>query len=377
MERALITADSHLVVPPTLADQLPARWRTLVSHVDRREDGDYLVRRKFGDNMTMGGGGDVQLLVREEDLSRLSHRPFREPAEPAFGPEARLEEMSRHGVKAAVLIPNAHPYELGLPAEAEQAWCSIVNDWLADTYKDHLDQFAPGIYLPLHDIGASVVELERAAGLGLRPALLPDAIHSNPYYRSEWEPLWEAAAGLRVPLTLHVSKTRYPTAHYIPYHDQPAHSALSWYELCGAMGQTISWFAYGGIFARYPNLNVVMTEGYAGWLAFALQFIDHHWVTHRFEHLAGGPQAALNLEEPPTYYIKRQAKATFMWDPLAVRNRDLTGLDCLLWGDDYPHIEGAFPETQTWVEEQFDGVPDEEIDQIVRGNAAAVFGLEA
>ena len=64
-----------------------------------------------------------------------------------------------------------------------------------------------------------------------------------------------------------------------------------------------------------------------------------------------------------------------MWDPVAVAARDYTGTDCLLWGNDYPHIEGSFPDSQAWVEKQFSGVPEEEIDAMVRGNAASTFNL--
>jgi len=49
--------------------------------------------------------------------------------------------------------------------EVDVAWTRLVNDWAHDTFKDHLDRFAPGISLPLGDIDASVKELERAAGL--------------------------------------------------------------------------------------------------------------------------------------------------------------------------------------------------------------------
>jgi predicted TIM-barrel fold metal-dependent hydrolase len=64
-----------------------------------------------------------------------------------------------------------------------------------------------------------------------------------------------------------------------------------------------------------------------------------------------------------------------MWDPLAIQARNYTGLDCLLWGNDYPHFEGSFPFSQEWVEKQFAGVPEAEIDAIVRGNAARIFGI--
>ena len=32
------------------------------------------------------------------------------------------------------------------------------------------------------------------------------------------------------------------------------------------------------------------------------------------------------IDVHPSHYLKRQTHATFMWDPLAICNRDLTGL---------------------------------------------------
>ena len=131
------------------------------------------------------------------------------------------------------------------------------------------------------------------------------------------------------------------------------------------------------MFERYPNLHVICTEGYAGWLAFAMQFYDHHFSQSRLhdlgiDHLMGPAK----IDVHPSFYLKRQTHATFMWDPLAIRNRDLTGLDCLMWGNDYPHHEGSFPFSDDWITKQFDGVPANDVDQICRGNAAEVFGIK-
>ena len=114
------------------------------------------------------------------------------------------------------------------------------------------------------------------------------------------------------------------------------------------MGETLGWLTFSGVFERYPDLHVIMTEGYAGWLAFAIQFFDHHWSDSRFgamshQSTSGRSLEAPTLEAPPSYYLKRQAHATFMWDPMAIQNREITGTDCLLWGNDYPHLEGSFP----------------------------------
>jgi predicted TIM-barrel fold metal-dependent hydrolase len=64
-----------------------------------------------------------------------------------------------------------------------------------------------------------------------------------------------------------------------------------------------------------------------------------------------------------------------MWDPLAVEVRHITGTDCLLWGNDYPHREGSFPWSQEWIDKQFAGVPEHEVDAMVRGNAAKLFNI--
>ena len=65
-----------------------------------------------------------------------------------------------------------------------------------------------------------------------------------------------------------------------------------------------------------------------------------------------------------------------MYDPVAINNRDTTGLDTLMWGNDYPHPEGTWPESQRVNDDQFDGVSHEDLDAIVNGNAARVFGFD-
>ena len=152
----------------------------------------------------------------------------------------------------------------------------------------------------------------------------------------------------------------------------PGRQDIGWYVQSCGMGETLGWMTYSGVFERYPNLHV-MTEGYAGWLAFAMQFYDHHFSQSRLHELGiDDLMGPAKIDVHPSYYLKRQTHATFMWDPLAIRNRDLTGLDCLMWGNDYPHHEGSFPFSADWIEKQFDGVPAAEVDQICRGNAAEI-----
>ena len=79
-------------------------------------------------------------------------------------------------------------------------------------------------------------------------------------------------------------------------------------------------------------------------------------------------QPKLSLK--PSELIRRQCAATFMYDPVAINNRETTGVETLMWGNDYPHPEGTWPESQAVNDDQFDGVSQDDLDAIVSGNAA-------
>lgn len=86
-------------------------------------------------------------------------------ATPCFDPKGRLQDMERENVVAAVLIgvPSIGLRRSSSDVDAQVAYCRVVNDWQIDTYKDYLDIFAPGIYLPFLNAKACVAELERCA----------------------------------------------------------------------------------------------------------------------------------------------------------------------------------------------------------------------
>ncbi|MGO8864541.1 MAG: amidohydrolase family protein [Acidimicrobiales bacterium] len=381
MERRLVTSDCHIAAPFSLLEELPESYREYFPRLRRHEGGvDVLRRGHPAMAMTAGAGSGKTVEDEPRALARAAVCNVLPEAEPSFDPAEQLADLERDGVYGAVLIGRFEDFDSGTPPEVDIAYCRLVNDWLADTWGPYLARVAPGIHLPYRDVAASVKELERSAAMGLRPALLPDGIYGRPYYLPEWEPLWEAAAGLKVPITMHVSGLRNaPATEVLRY---PGQEDIGWYKLCFGMGETLGWLTYSGVFARYPDLHVVMTEGYAAWLGFAIQFFDHHWSDSRLHDLdrtAGGMSLAdmntSRIDAPPGVYLRRQAHATFMWDPLAIQARDIIGLDCLLWGNDYPHYEGSFPSSQEWIGKQFAGVPEADVDAIVRGNASRLFGI--
>jgi predicted TIM-barrel fold metal-dependent hydrolase len=375
--RTLITSDCHIATPYSVFDELPETYRRYFPHIEARPDGDYLfqpVPPELADLMAAGSANGVKIEGDSAVRAALGATP---EARASFDPSEVLADLGRDGVKGAVLIGAIGKIAISdaIPIDAELAYCHLVNDWTAEHWSPYLDRVAPGIVLPCRDVVAAVAELERCAAKGMRPALLPDGIWDLPYHLAAWEPLWEAASALKVPITMHVSGARIPPPRPGESHLYRGLDFVGWYNQCVGMGETLGWLTFTGVFERHPDLHVIMTEGYAGWLAFAIQFWDHHWNGRfrSFELL--GPDLAAKLEAPPSYYLKRQAHATFMWDPMAVELRHFTGTECLLWGNDYPHREGSFPWSQQWVEKQFSDVPETDVDAIVRGNAAKLFGL--
>jgi predicted TIM-barrel fold metal-dependent hydrolase len=376
--RTLITTDCHVSPPFSVFEDLPESYREWVPRVEHREDGDYLVNPRTSAT-TMGGMVESPDTKLEGNGLMWAAVGATKESHPSFEPAEVLADLARDGVRGAVLINRPLDWDDARPVEVDIAYCQLVNDWSLEHWGPYLDRVAPGILLPLRDVTASVKELERCSAKGMRPALLADGMSDPAYYSPAWEPMWEALSALNIPATMHVG-TRQSAAGASakimknrPYKGLPM---VGWYMQCLMQGETLGELTFSGVFERHPDLHVVMTEGYAGWLAFAMQLWDHHFGSRfRWEHPVNAGPLAPELEAPPSYYIKRQAHATFMWDPLAIEVRHLIGRDCLLWGNDYPHPEGSFPHSEEWNDKQFADVPEADIDAITRGNAAKLFRI--
>jgi uncharacterized protein len=52
------------------------------------------------------------------------------------------------------------------------------------------------------------------------------------------------------------------------------------------------------------------------------------------------------------------------------------GVENIMWSTDFPHPATRWPNSQEFVARNFDGVPEEETELMVCGNAARVYGIE-
>jgi predicted TIM-barrel fold metal-dependent hydrolase len=131
------------------------------------------------------------------------------------------------------------------------------------------------------------------------------------------------------------------------------------------------------VFARYPQLTLVLTEQSAGWVPAVLTMLDHQY--SRFgdpntsESLFGG-ELIKEVPEPPSYYWKTNcyAGASF-FRPSEVPLRYDIGVDKIMWGQDYPHTEGTYPYTTEALRNTFAELDPDEVAPMVGLNAARVY----
>ena len=135
----------------------------------------------------------------------------------------------------------------------------------------------------------------------------------------------------------------------------------------------------GGVFERFPELRFVLTEQGASWIGPLLTQLDSYHgqmkAVGRIGELKYDPDQVLPLK--PSEYFKRNCwvGVSFPSPGEAAARREI-GVDRFMWGSDYPHDESTYPHTCEGLRRAFAGTPQNELQQILGGNAAAVYGFD-
>ena len=74
-------------------------------------------------------------------------------------------------------------------------------------------------------------------------------------------------------------------------------------------------------------------------------------------------------------YWRRQCKGTFQFDRIGTKLIDDMGAESLMWGSDYPHGDGVWPNSDKFIKEQFADVSPEVTRMITCTNAGKFYGL--
>jgi predicted TIM-barrel fold metal-dependent hydrolase len=215
------------------------------------------------------------------------------------------------------------------------------DDWVLEAFAPEPQRFRPAAMIPTDDATATFDEAERCLQKGFKTLFLPITVPWLPCWHPSGEPLWSLAGEADIPLSFHVfsgnvwfgtefaflrflSPERFETARkmYREAGDVREHYSSTVVGMAAGMSPIID-LTGAGILERHPGLRFAIID-----------------------------------------------------DPVGLHNIPLTASDCLLWGNDYPHDEGTFPNSRKTIESMREVVDPEPLAKILGENAARLYDFD-
>jgi predicted TIM-barrel fold metal-dependent hydrolase len=373
-----ISADSHIDLPwlpPDLfTSNATAALKDRMPHVVDGPEGPYWTSKKgYSYGFVCGVGPSGQKLVPGQNhrVDRMAEAGLYTDADRGVkrvtDPHLRVKDAEMDGVDAEVIFGILGAATRLGDREAAREMFLIYNDWLADFCKPYPERLIGLACLPYGDVEAAVDEVHRAAKLGLRGLELSCSWDMEPMWHTMWEPLWQAVNEVNLPLHFHTFPSQSPEERART--PSECARAATFTRVSGFQLNLVNILAAiigAAVLERYPRLRISFGESGIGWIPYALERMDFEW-EDRFRDLG--------LKMKPSDYWRRQCKATFQFDPVGAQLIENMGAETLMWGSDYPHTDGVWPESSRYIAEQFKEVRPDVVRKITCENAGKFYGL--
>jgi predicted TIM-barrel fold metal-dependent hydrolase len=303
--------------------------------------------------------------------------------------ERRNGDLEDDGIVAEVVFPNTVPpffpsfvlfARPPRPEEYEHRLAGIRahNRWMAEWCARFPERRAGIGQIFLNDVDDAIRDVHWIKENGLRGGILlsavpPDVDYVKPLYDPCYDPLWAVCEELEVPINSH-GGTGLP--NYGPY---PVSALLFISEVMFYSQRPFVQLLLSGVFERFPRLRFVMTEMGCAWLPPLLDQMDGYLKsirdTGRIGELRFAEEHVLPLSA--TEYFRRNCWLGVSQPGAAdAAARELLGRDRFMWGSDYPHNEGTHPFTREHLRQRFHDVAPEELQRVLAGNAAELYGFD-
>lgn len=275
----------------------------------------------------------------------------------------QAQSLDRLGTATGILNP-LYGVQLVLNADMAVAFTRALNDWTRAEWLDRDDRLRASIVLPLQSVEDAVAEIERLAPDRRFVQVLALVMGENPLGKRQYWPVYEACVRHGLAFGIHAGSAY--------RHPQTSVGWTSWYLEEYAANQqgfqsTLASLLTEGVFAKFPELKVVLLESGVTWLPSFLWRLQKTWKGVRFE--------VPWVDRLPAEIIRDQVRLTVQ--PLDAPDDDTTveriiehfrSDAMLLWASDWPH----------W---QFDGdaaippgIPARLLPKLLRENALATYG---
>ena len=234
----------------------------------------------------------------------------------------RLADMDAAGIDMQVIMPPPPQCTYTIPADLAVQAARIVNDGMAAFVAQKPERFIALGTLPMQDSAASVAELERCMGLGLKGVQILTNIAGNELSDPAYAPFWAKAEALGAVVLIHpngFTEGRRMTRFYFNnVVGNPLETTLA-----------LHYLIFDGVLERHPALKLIAVHG-GGYLAAYSGRIDHAW--------GARSDTRGSLPFPPTTYLKRVFFDSVVFTPHQLRSLiEVFGADHILMGTDYPY----------------------------------------
>jgi predicted TIM-barrel fold metal-dependent hydrolase len=380
----LVSVDDHLIEPPsTWIDRLPKKYHDTCPRM--LADGTWV----YEDKKVPSSGLSVCAGKSSEEFTP-EPVPWSEMRPAVYDPIARIQDMDRAGVLAALNFPSLPRFCGQIFWEAKDKELAMLcveayNDWHIDEWcGSDPGRFIPLVIIPLWNPKAAARELERCAARGAtsfcfsenpEPLGLP-TVHDPGRY---WEPVFAAAQDTQMVISMHVGSS---STMPVISSDAPGLANLT-FGASRAASTMLSWL-FSDWFERMPGLKIALSEGNIGWMPYfierAEQVIDkqRHWakkVGARFygsetstEQL-GADLDKLDVRER----VRQHIYGCFIEDTAGLRCLDMIGEDNVMVETDYPHSDSTWPNCIEVAKKLVAHLPAETQYKILRGNAERLY----
>jgi predicted TIM-barrel fold metal-dependent hydrolase len=371
----LISVDDHLLEHPGVwQDRLPARYREAGPRVVEQPPGEPWAGHEV---WLMEGRAYPTMkhyaMAGQDPEGESGPIRFSEMIPGCYDPAARCKDMDLDGVWAQLCFPSFARFagtrflecrDRDLALLCVQAYNDfVIDEWCGFDPRRQI----PLVLLPLWDVAASVAEVERTASRGAKAVSFPE----NPaplglatWHSRAWDPVLAAVEEAGLPLCMHFGTSGQMTGTSDDCPDSVRYTLLA----CNSMGLAAD-LLLSGVFVRFPRLRVALSEGGIGWMPYFLERIDYTWEGHR------RMEPATDFGVRPSEMFAGHVYGCFIDDEVGLDQRHRIGVGQILWESDYPHTDSAWPHSRERLAQRVQGIPDDEVRQMVETNAADLFGL--
>ena len=304
--------------------------------------------------------------------------------------EQRLREQEVDGIDAEVLFTSAGNSNLWRGIQDDDAYDAVVhayNEFLGEEYcAVDRDRLIGVGFIPVSQIEAAVRELQHCAKLGLKAIMLSTFPSGKGYPTKEDDRFWATAIDLGMAITAHVGFVS-RQGPYFQYSREPKlktpggpdrdaiRSITRYASVPGESTTAIIQMIAAGVFARFPKLHIYFAETQIGWLPSALEQMNDTYERNRYwmERDFGISQ----FKRPPSEYFLEHTLWGFLYDKVGMQCRHYLNVDNLMWGNDFPHSAGNWPNSQSILKEMFIDVPEHERYKMTVENICRFFHIES